>query len=105
MGLLPACAPASMPSPAFVAAPPNAERRRRRAAASGGIVASRTSTRWRRRAYAMSAPEADDGELGLPRNARWAWWETRETEGIRLAVSRAKWSVYVVREARNYEMN
>jgi len=53
----------------------------------------------------MSAPEAGDGELGLPRNARWAWWETRETEGIRLAVSRAKWSVYVVREARNYEMN
>jgi len=68
-------------------------------------VASRTSTQWRRRAYAMSAPEAGDGELGLPRNARWAWWETRETEGIRLAVSRAKWSVYVVREARNYEMN
>ena len=29
----------------------------------------------------------------------------QETEGIRLAVSRAKWSVYVVREARNYEMN
>ena len=53
----------------------------------------------------MSAPEAGDGELGLPRNAWWAWWETRETEGIRLVVSRAKWSVYVVREARNYEMN
>ena len=92
-----------MPSPAFVAALPNA------AAVApqlpGGIVASRTSTQWRRRAYAMSAPEAGDGELGLPRNARWAWWETRETEGIRLAVSRAKWSVYVVREARNYEMN
>ena len=34
LGLLPACAPASMPSPAFVAASPNAERRRRRAAAS-----------------------------------------------------------------------
>ena len=103
MGLLPACDPASMPSPAFVAALPNA------AAVApqlpGGIVASRTSTQWRRRAYAMSAPEAGDGELGLPRNARWAWWETREAEGIRLAVSRAKWSVYVVREARNYEMN
>ena len=29
----------------------------------------------------------------------------QETEGIRLAVTRAKWSVYVVREARNYEIN
>ena len=58
-------------SSSYSSAPRPLQTRRRRSGSRRGSSKGRCC-----RAYAMSAPEAGDGELGLPRNARWAWWET-----------------------------